>query len=156
MKKINKIALLLIIMIPCLLLCACGTLNVSGKTFVYEKVTIDWGTATEDDKTALFDTYQVANEAELLNVLKTKNNRNTRYTTFGTDNKYTTKNAENKIIDSGFYKQDETVVTLADTEEGLNDEGAYTLQANDKGYVVTIKLDDESKIFAKYQYVEQE
>lgn len=156
MKKTYKISLLLFLIIPCLLLCACGTLNVSGKTFVYEKVTIDWGTATEEDKTALFETYQVENEAELLNVLKTKNNRNSRYTTFGTDNKYTTKNGENEIIDSGYYKQDETVITLADTEEGLNDEGAYTLQANEKGYVVTVKLDNESKIFAKYQYIEQE
>ena len=95
-------------------------------------------------------------EAELLNVLKTKDNRNSRYTTFGTDNKYTTKNNNNEIIDSGYYKQDESVITLADTEEGLSEAGAYTLQANEKGYVVTIKLDNENKIFAKYQYSEQE
>ena len=62
----------------------------------------------------------------------------------------------NEIIDSGYYKQDESVITLADTEEGLSEAGAYTLQANDKGYVVTIKLDNENKIFAKYQYSEQE
>ena len=156
MKKASKIFTLLLIAIPCLILYACGTINVTGKTFRYDKVTIDWGTAEEEDKEALFDTYQVESESELLNVLKTKNNRNTRYTSFGTDNKYTTKNEENEVLDSGYYKQDDTVITLAETEEGLSEEGAFTLQANEKGYIVIVKLDDENKIFARYQYVEQE
>ena len=89
--KVKQI-LLMFLILPCLLLVACGPLNVTGRTFRYEKVTIDWGTASNEEKDALFESYQVESEAELLNVLKTKDNRNSRYTTFGTDNKYTTKN----------------------------------------------------------------
>ncbi len=152
----KKLKFLTFILLVSFLLVGCNTIQVSGKTFRYHSVSIDWGLADEQAKNALFEENQVANEAELLNVLKTRNNRNTRYTTFGTNNQYTTKNAENEIIDSGYYKQDESIITLAETEEGLNDDGAYTLQVNEKGYVVTVKLNDEYKIFAKYQYVEQD
>ena len=152
----KKLKFLTFILLVSFLLVGCNTIQVSGKTFRYHIVSIDWGLADEQAKNALFEENQVANEAELLNVLKTRNNRNTRYTTFGTNNQYTTKNAENEIIDSGYYKQDESIITLAETEEGLNDDGAYTLQVNEKGYVVTVKLNDEYKIFAKYQYVEQD
>ncbi len=152
----KKLKFLTFILLVSFLLVGCNTIQVSGKTFRYHSVSIDWGLADEQAKNALFEENQVANEAELLNVLKTRNNRNTRYTTFGTNNQYTTKNAENEIIDSGYYKQDESIITLAETEEGLNDNGAYTLQVNEKGYVVTVKLNDEYKIFAKYQYVEQD
>ena len=151
-----KVLFVSIILTFSFVLSGCGTINVSGKTFRYSKVTIDWGIATEENKQSFFEENQVSNENEMLNVLKTRNNRNSRFTTFGTDNKYTTKDSENNIIDSGYYKQDESVITLAETEDGLSKPGAYTLQANDKGYIVTIKLNDEWKIFAKYEYVEQE
>ena len=131
-------------------------MNVTGKTFTYGSVSVDWGTASEDDKNALFTEFQVENENELLAVLKTRNNRNGRRTTFGTDGKYTTKDENNEILDSGYYRQEETVITLAETEEGLSDENAYTILANEKGYIVTTVLDEEKNIFAKYQYVEQE
>ena len=42
--KIRQL-LIMFLILPCFLLIACGTINVSGKTFRYEKVTIDWGTA---------------------------------------------------------------------------------------------------------------
>lgn len=156
MKKIFKKFIISLLLIPCILLSACGVLTVKGKTFNYGEVKIDWGIATEDDKSALFQEFQVANEPELLNVLKTRNNRNSRYTTFGTDGKYVTKDEEGKILDSGFYKQEESVITLADTQDGLSDPTAYTLQANDKGYIVTIVLNQDKQIYAKYQYVEQD
>jgi len=156
MKKHTKTLVMALLLTTCILLTACGVINVSGKTFKFSKVTIDWGLAEDENKQELFEEYQVKNESELLNVLKTKDNRNSRFTTFGTDKKYVTKNTSNEILDSGYYKQDETIITLSETEEGLNDEGAYTLQANDKGYIVTIKINDEYKIFAKYQYVEQD
>jgi hypothetical protein len=155
MKKNIKQILLLLIIMPCLLFASCGVINVGGKTFTYSKVSIDWGLAKNEDKEIIFKEYQVSSETELLNVLKTQNNRNSRFTTFGTDGKYVTKNTENEILDSGYYRQDETVITLADTEEELNQAGAYTIQANEKGYVVTVKINDEFKVFAKYQYVEQ-
>ena len=66
------------------------------------------------------------------------------------------KNTDNEILDSGYYKQDESVITLAETKEGLSEAGAYTLQANEKGYIVRIKLNDEWKVFVKYHYTEQE
>ena len=131
-------------------------LTVKGKTFNYSSVEIDWGIATEDDKSALYEEFQVENEPELLNVLKTRNGRNNRITTFGTDGKYVTKNNEDEVLDSGYYKQEESVITLADTEEGLTDPTAYTLQANEKGYIVTIVLNEDKQIYAKYEYVEQE
>ncbi len=156
MKKYLKTIMLTLLLIPCIMIAGCGTMNVTGKTFTYGSVSVDWGTASEDDKNALFTEFQVENETELLAVLKTRNNRNGRRTTFGTDGKYTTKDENNEILDSGYYRQEETVITLAETEEGLNAEDAYTLLANEKGYIVTTILDEEKNIFAKYQYVEQE
>lgn len=131
---------------------ACGVVEVRGKTFVYDGVSIDWGMADDEGKQALFDEFLVSNEVELLNVLKTRNGRNSRITTFGTDGKYTTlKN--NEVVDSGYYKQDDEVITLSETAEGLGDDGNFTLKANAKGYSTVDKLNDELKIFAVYQYV---
>ncbi len=155
MQIIKKTKYLAILLICLLFLTACNTMQVSGKTFKYDSVSIDWGMADNEGKSKVFEEFQVENEAELLSVLKTRNGRNKRFTTFGTDNKYTTKNDNNEVLDSGYYKQDETVITLADTEEGLKESGAYTLQANEKGYVVTIKINNDYKVFAKYQYIEQ-
>lgn len=156
MKKIFKTIFCTLLLLPCILLASCGTMVVKGKTFTYGSVAVDWGTASDDDKQSLFAEFQVENETELLAVLKTRNNRNGRRTTFGTDGKYTTKDENNEILDSGYYRQEETVITLAETEEGLTAENAYTLLANEKGYIVTTVLDEEKNIFAKYQYVEQE
>ena len=136
-----------------LLMTACGMLEVRGKTFIYDSVEIDWGMADDEEKQALYDEFLVSNETELLTVLKTRNNRNQRVTTFGTDSTYTTVNLDNEILDSGFYKQDDDVITLAETEEGLNDEGNYTLKVNDKGYLVKDVLDTDLNIFAVYQFV---
>lgn len=155
MQKLKKCSILVILTIFLFTLSGCNTMQVSGKAFKYDSVSIDWGMADKEGKQVVFDEFQVSSEAELLSVLKTRNGRDKRFTTFGTDNKYTTKNDNNEILDSGYYKQDETVITLADTEEGLKEEGAYTLQANEKGYVVTIKINNDYKVFAKYQYVEQ-
>ena len=156
MKKIKNLLLSILVIIPCLFLMGCQTIEVSGKTFKYDSVTIDWGMATTEDKEAFFEENQVENESELLNVLKTRDGRNTIYTTFGTDGKYTIKDSENEVVESGFYKQDESIITIAESENALNETGATTWQANEKGYVITIKLNDEKKIFAKYQYSEQE
>lgn len=156
MKKLKNLLIAIIFMIPCLFLTACETIEVSGKTFRYDSVKIDWGMATNEDKDAFFTENQVENESELLNVLKTRDNRNSIYTTFGTDGKYTIKDSENEVVESGYYKQDESTITIGESEEALNETGATTWQANEKGYVVTIKLDDEKKIFAKYQYSEQD
>ena len=156
MKKSFKFLIFAFLIVPCIFLSSCGVLTVKGKTFNYSKVEIDWGIATKDDKNALFAEFQVENEPELLNVLKTRNGRNSRYTTFGTDGKYITKNEENEILDRGYYKQEESVITLAETDEGLSDPKAYTLQANEKGYIVTIVLNSDKQIYAKYEYVEQE
>jgi len=154
MKKINKSIVCALLMLMCtVILTACGMIEVRGKTFEYESVEIDWGMAEEDDKQALFDEYLVSNETELLNVLKTRNNRNQRVTTFGTDSTYTTVNLDNEILDSGYYKQDEDMVTLAETEDGFADDGNYTLKVNDKGYQVSDVLNNELSIFAVYQYV---
>lgn len=156
MKKLKNLFVALFMMLPCLFLVACETIEVSGKTFRYDSVTIDWGMATNDDKDAFFTENQVENESELLNVLKTRDNRNSIYTTFGTDGKYTIKDENNEVVETGFYKQDESTITIAESEEGLNETGAVTWQANEKGYILTVKLDDEKKIFAKYQYSEQD
>lgn len=156
MKKIKNLLVALVLIIPCLFLIACETIEVSGKTFRYDNVSIDWGMATNDQKDAFFEENQVENEAELLNVLKTRDNRNSIYTTFGTDGKYTIKDSENEVVESGYYKQDESTITIGESEESLNETGATTWQANEKGYVVTIKLDNDLKIFAKYQYSEQD
>ena len=156
MKKFKNLLVALVLIIPCLFLIACETIEVSGKTFRYDSVSIDWGMANNDQKDAFFEKNQVENEAELLNVLKTRDNRNSIYTTFGTDGKYTIKDSENEIVESGYYKQDESTITIGESEESLNETGATTWQANEKGYVVTIKLDNDLKIFAKYQYSEQD
>ena len=155
MQSLKKYGVLAIFCIT-LLLYGCQVIQVSGRTFRYDSVSIDWGMADKEGKEKVFEEFQVQSEAELLSVLKTKDGRDKRYTTFGTNNQYTTKNDQNEILDSGYYKQDETVITLADTEEGLKEPGAYTLQANDKGYVVTVKINNDYKVFAKYQYKEQE
>ena len=156
MKKIKNLLVAILVMLPCLLFVACETIEVSGKTFRYDSVTIDWGMATSEEKEAFFEENQVENESELLNVLKTRDNRNSVFTTFGTDGKYTIKDSENEVVENGFYKQDETTITIAESEESLNETGATTWQANEKGYIITVKLDDELKIFAKYQYTEQD
>ena len=154
MKKINKAILCIAMLImTSVMLVACGVIEVRGKTFVYDSVSIDWGRAKDEDKETLFEEYLVSNENELLNVLKTRNQRNSRITTFGTDSRYTTVNQDNEIIDSGYYKQDDEIITLAETEDGFADAGNYTLKANDKGYIATDKLNDELGIFARYQYV---
>ena len=155
MQIIKKTKYIVVLLVCLLFLTACNNMQVSGKTFKYDSVSIDWGMANNEGKSKVFEEFQVENEAELLSVLKTKNGRNKRFTTFGTDNKYTTKNDNNEVLDSGYYKQDETVITLADTEEGLKESSAYTLQANEKGYIVTIKINNDYKVFAKYQYIEQ-
>lgn len=155
MQKLKKFGFVAIFCLT-LILYGCQVIQVSGRTFRYDSVTIDWGMADKEGKEKVFEEYQVQNEAELLSVLKTQNGRDKRYTTFGTNNQYTTKNDQNEIIDSGYYKQDESVITLADTEEGLKEAGAFTLQANEKGYVVTVKINNDYKVFAKYQYKEQE
>ena len=156
MQRLKKVIVLAIFSIFTILLTGCNVLQVSGRTFKYDSVSIDWGMADKEGKNKVFEEFQVKSEAELLAVLKTRNGRDKRFTTFGTNNQYTTKNDQNEILDSGYFKQDETVITLADTEEGLKEVGAYTLQANAKGYIVTIKINNEYKVFAKYQYVEQE
>ena len=154
MKRINKAILCITLLImSSIMLVACGVIEVRGKTFVYDSVSIDWGRAEEEDKQSLFEEFLVSNETELLNVLKTRNNRNSRITTFGTDSKYTTVNQDNEIIDSGFYRQDDEIITLAETEDGFGDAGNYTLKVNDKGYIATDKLNDELGIFARYQYI---
>lgn len=155
MQRLKKYSIFAIFFIT-LLLYGCQVIQVSGRTFRYDSVSIDWGMADKEGKEKVFEEFQVQSEAELLSVLKTRNGRDKRYTTFGTNNQYTTKNDQNEILDSGYYKQDETVITLADTEEGLKEPGAYTLQANDKGYIVTVKINNDYKVFAKYQYKEQE
>ena len=155
MQIIKKTKYIVVLLVCLLFLTACNTMQVSGKTFKYDSVSIDWGMANNEGKSKVFEEFQVENEAELLSVLKTKNGRNKRFTTFGTDNKYTTKNDNNEVLDSGYYKQDETVIPLADTKEGLKESSAYTLQANEKGYIVTIKINNDYKVFAKYQYIEQ-
>lgn len=154
--QIKRKASILVLFLMFFILSGCSVMQVSGKTFKYDSVSIDWGMAQKEDKQKVLEEFQVSKESELLAVLKTRNGRNKRFTTFGTDGKYVTKNDNNEILDSGYYKQDESVITLAETEDGLKDAGAYTLQANTKGYVVTIKINNEYKVFAKYQYVEQE
>ena len=154
MRKSNKnIFCALILALSTIAMTACGMLEVRGKTFVYDKVEIDWGMADDEDKEALYDEFLVSNETELLNVLKTRNNRNQRVTTFGTDSKYTTVNLENEVLDSGYYRQDDDVITLAETEDGFDDAGNYTLKVDDKGYITKDVLNSDLNIFALYHYV---
>lgn len=134
----------------------CGVIEVRGKTFVYESVTLDWGRAKEEQKEEIFEEFLVSNETELLTVLRTRNQRNSRVTVFGTDGKYTTHNRNGDILDSGYYKQDNETITLSDTEDGFSDLGNFTMEANKKGYITKDKLNDEYGVFACYQYVMSE
>lgn len=156
MQKLKKLSIVALFSILLIFTTGCSVTQVSGKTFKYDSVTIDWGMATKEDRTKVYKEFQVESEGELLAVLKTRNGRDKRYTTFGTDGKYVTKNDSNEILDSGYYKQDEEVITLAETIEGLKEAGAYTLQANSKGCIVTIKINNDYKVFARYQYSEQD
>ncbi len=156
MQKLKKLSIVALFSILLIFTTGCSVTQVSGKTFKYDSVTIDWGMATKEDRTKVYKEFQVESEGELLAVLKTRNGRDKRYTTFGTDGKYVTKNDSNEILDSGYYKQDEEVITLAETIEGLKEAGAYTLQVNSKGYIVTIKINNDYKVFARYQYSEQD
>ena len=154
MFKIKKyvVSVVLVVLVS-VTMTACGVIEVRGKTFVYESVSIDWGRAEDEQKEALFEEFLVSNETELLNVLKTRNQRNSRVTTFGTDGKYVTKNLANEILDEGYYKQDDEIITLAESEDGFSDAGNYILKVNKKGYIANDKLNDEYSIFARYQYV---
>lgn len=155
MKKFKKaiLSIMLLILSSVALYACSGVIEVRGKTFVYESVEISWGTANDEDKQSLFEEFLVTNENELLAVLKTRNNRNQRITTFGTDSTYTTVNTDNEVIDAGYYKQNEDIITLAETEEKLSQEENYILRANDKGYQVSDMLNSELSIYAVYQYV---
>lgn len=155
MKKTKKTILSAVLLVLTLVMfTACsGVLEVRGKTFVYESVGINWGTASDDDKESIFTEYLVSNENELLAVLKTRNGRNERSTTFGTDSTYTTVDKDNKVLDSGYYKQDSDKVTLAETEDKLSQEGNYVLKVNEKGYQVSDLINSELSVYAVYQYV---
>ncbi len=154
MNKLNKYITGMMVLIFMMLVTACaGVIEVRGKTFVYDSVEINWGTASEDDKNTIYEEFLVSNENELLAVLKTRNGRNERSTTFGTDSSYTTVNKDNEVLDSGFYKQDNDIVILAESEDKLSQEGNYTLKANEKGYQVMDQLNSDLSIYAVYQYV---
>jgi hypothetical protein len=152
-RKNSSILCAMLLILTTILLTACGVLEVRGKTFVYESVKIDWGMASEDDKEVVYEQYLVSNETELLAVLKTRNSRNERMTTFGTDGTYSTVNKDNEVLDRGYYRQDSDVITLADTEEGFANEGNFTLKANEKGYKVSDLINEEFSVFAVYQFV---
>lgn len=147
------IASIMLILLGAVAMTACGVIEVRGKTFVYESVSIDWGRAEDEQKEAIFEEFLVSNETELLNVLRTRNQRNSRVTTFGTDGKYITRNLDGEILDEGYYKQDDEIITLAESQDGFTDAGNYTLKANERGYTTNDKLNDEYGIFAIYQYV---
>ena len=155
MKKTkNAILSMMLLVLTCVLVTACaGVIEVRGKTFVYDSVEINWGTASEEDKESIYEEFLVSNENELLAVLKTRNGRNERSTTFDTDSTYATVNKDNEVLDSGYYKQDSDKVILAETEEQLSQEGNYILRANEKGYQVSDMLNSELSIYAVYQYV---
>ena len=59
MKKYTKTLVMALLLTTCILLTACGVINVSGKTFRFSKVTIDWGLAEEENKQSIFQEYQV-------------------------------------------------------------------------------------------------
>ena len=155
MKKTKRAilsAMLLVLTLVMFTACS-GVLEVRGKTFVYESVEINWGTANNEDKESIFEEFLVSNENELLAVLKTRNGRNERSTTFDTDSTYTTVNKDNEVLDCGYYKQDSDKVILAETEEQLSQEGNYILKVNEKGYQVSDLINSELSIYAVYQYV---
>ena len=155
MKKTKKSILsVMLLVLTLVMFTACsGVLEVRGKTFVYESVEINWGTANNEDKESIFEEFLVSNENELLAVLKTRNGRNERSTTFGNDSKYTTVNKDNEVLDSGYYKQDSDKVILAETEEQLSQEGNYILKVNEKGYRVSDLINSDLSVYAVYQYV---
>lgn len=157
MKKLSKyiLSIFTIIFFSSLMI-GCGVIEVRGKTFVYESVTIDWGRAEDEQKEEIFEEFLVSNETELLAVLKTRNQRNSRVTVFGTDGRYTTHNRKGDTLDSGYFKQDNETITLSDTEDGFKEAGNFTLKANSKGYITKDKLNDEYGVFACYQYVVDE
>lgn len=153
MKKLHRYLAMLIVLFSTIVMTGCGVIEVKGKTFVYESVSIDWGRAEDEQKEEIFEEFLVSNETELLAVLKTRNQRNSRVTVFGTDGKYTTHNRNGNTLDSGYYKQDNETITLSDTEDGFSEPGNFTLKANAKGYITKDKLNDEYGVFACYQYV---
>jgi hypothetical protein len=156
MSKNKKIIVsLLLIILSSVMMMACGVLNVRGRTFVFDSVEIDWGLASEEDKESIYEEFLVSNEIELLNVLRTRNNRHNRITSFGTNGEYTTVNTDNEILDKGYYRQDGEIVTLAETEDGFSEEGNYTLKVNSKGYYTNDKINSEFQVFARYFYVMQ-
>lgn len=154
-KNRKLIVSLLLIILSSVMIMACGVLNVRGRTFVFDSVEIDWGLASEEDKETIYEEFLVSNEIELLNVLRTRNNRHNRITSFGTNGEYTTVNTDNEILDKGYYRQDGEIVTLAETEDGFIDPGNYTLKVNGKGYYTNDKINSEFQVFARYFYVMQ-
>lgn len=154
MSKSLKMFTISTFSILCIILCGCGVIDVTGKTFAYGGVSINWNNVSDDVKAEIFDIYQVGNEIELKVVLKTAGGRNSRLTTFGTDGKYITKDSLGNILDSGYYEQSEGYIALADTIEELNSEKVYKIYPNEKGYKVRIEIDGEKGIYAEYQYVE--
>ena len=90
MKRNFLITFVTIALFGIFFLSACGTLQIVGKTFVYDSVSIDWGMAEEKDKQIIYEKYSVNSHSELIEYLKTYKNRNNRVTTFGTDGKYVT------------------------------------------------------------------
>ena len=139
----------------CIILWGCGEIDVTGKTFVYGGVSINWNKVSDEVKTEIFDVYQVSNETELLAVLKTSNFRNSRITTFGTDGKYFTKDESGNILDSGYYEQYKDYIALSDTQDGLGEDNVYKIFPNEKGYRVRIEIDGDNGVYAEYQYVEK-
>ena len=128
-KFTRSILCTMLLVLSTIVITACGVMEVRGKTFVYDSVEIDWGLASEEDKQSVYDEFLVSNENELLNVLRTRNNRNQRITTFGTDATYTTIGKDGKILDKGYYKQDSDTVTLAETENGFANAGKASTHA---------------------------
>ena len=154
MERTKKSILCALVLILTSIICtACGVIEVRGKTFSYDSVEIDWGLATDEDKQTIYEEFLVSNEAELLNVLKTRNNRDKRITTFETNGTYITINTDGEELDSGFYRQDNDIISLSETEDGFSEENVYKLKANDKGYQVSDKINSEFNVFAVYQYV---
>lgn len=50
MKKIFKSVLASLVLVPCLMLAACGAMNIKGKTFKYESVKVEFvGEGTENE-----------------------------------------------------------------------------------------------------------
>lgn len=65
MKKLSKLFLLGVLVLPCLMLYACGTMSVKGRDFEYDNSTVDFTgtgtanqTALENEKQSLKDKYK--------------------------------------------------------------------------------------------------